>query len=140
MFWDSSAVVPLLVPERRSRAMATLLRRDEAPAVWWTISVECRSALQRRRREAGLPARAVEPALRRLEALLEDVDTVQPVEGVIQRAGRLLGAHPLHAADAIQLAAALLWCENAPEGERFVCLDDRLRKAAAAEGFALAPG
>lgn len=139
MFWDSSAVVPLLVVERRSREMLDLLRADNALTLFWATSVECHSALQRRRREAELPPAAITPALRRLEDLVEDADIVEPVNGILQRAERLLAVHPLRAADAMQLAAALLWCEDTPERERFVCLDARLRIAAAAEGFALAP-
>ena len=34
-FWDSSAVLPLLVPEERSAALIDLFRDDPAAAVWW---------------------------------------------------------------------------------------------------------
>jgi hypothetical protein len=47
--------------------------------------------------------------------------------------------HPLRAADAFQLAAALLWCEEDPSRETFVCLDDRLLEAARREGFRILP-
>jgi hypothetical protein len=47
--------------------------------------------------------------------------------------------HPLRAADALQLAAALVWVEEQPHGEGFVSLDGRLRDAAAREGFTLVP-
>jgi hypothetical protein len=50
-----------------------------------------------------------------------------------------VGAHPLRAADALQLGAALVWCEEQSHGEVFVCLDARLREAARREGFSLAP-
>jgi hypothetical protein len=71
--------------------------------------------------------------------LVEAADIVAPTPRVRDRAGRVLGAHPLRAADALQLAAALVWCDDAPQGETFVCLDDRLRQAAAREGFTLSP-
>jgi hypothetical protein len=47
--------------------------------------------------------------------------------------------HPLRAADALQLAAALIWVEEQPHGESFVSLDPRLRDSAAREGFTLVP-
>ena len=62
-----------------------------------------------------------------------------PSDEVRHRAGRLLATHPLRAADALQLAAALVWSEEQPLGEVFVSLDDRLREAARREGFALLP-
>jgi hypothetical protein len=40
--------------------------------------------------------------------------------------GRALARHPLRAADALQLAAALVWSDGAG-GETFVCLDEGLR-------------
>jgi hypothetical protein len=61
------------------------------------------------------------------------------MESVRARASRLLTAHRLRAAHALQLGAALVWCEEQPAGETFVCLDRRLRAAARREGFTLFP-
>jgi hypothetical protein len=55
------------------------------------------------------------------------------------RALRILAVHPLRSADALQLAAALVYCSEQPREEPFVCLDDRLRQAARTEGFILVP-
>jgi hypothetical protein len=138
MFWDSSALVPLLLSEARSTEMTALLREDAAPAIWWGSPVECHSALQRRRREGTLPAPALAESLIRLGHLAEDMDVVAPTNTVRDAAGRALAAHPLRAADALQLAAALVWA-GSTTGEAFVCLDDRLRDAARREGFDVLP-
>ncbi len=139
MFWDSSAVVPVLVSEARSAVIASTLRSDSEVVLWWGSPVECQSALYRRHRDGGLPIAALNEGLARLKGLVEDVDIISPTSRVRERAGRLLAAHPLRAADALQLAAALVWCNEAPEGDAFVCLDDRLREAARREGFMLRP-
>jgi hypothetical protein len=139
MFWDSSAIVPTLVPEARSAAMVALLEAEPVLVAWWATPVECQSALYRRQREGGVPRAIVEQALQRLRGLVEDADFVAPSSRLRDRAGRLLASHPLRAADALQLAAALVWCDDRPEGEPFVCLDERLRDAALREGFALLP-
>ncbi|TCJ16468.1 hypothetical protein E0L93_10140 [Rubrobacter taiwanensis] len=60
---------------------------------------------------------------------------MQPTNRLRSLAERLLAVHPLCAADALQLAAALRWCENNPAGREFVCLDDRLREAATKGGI-----
>jgi hypothetical protein len=140
MFWDSSAVVPVLVTEIQSAPMATLLRTDPGLVLWWASSVECQSAVFRRHREGELPLSALNEALVRLKALVDNADVVAPTERVRERAGRLLAAHPLRAGDALQLAAALIWCNETPQGDSFVSLDDRLREAARREGFAVMPG
>jgi predicted nucleic acid-binding protein len=135
MFWDSSAIVPLLVTEPRSQAIERLLSGDDQPVVWWATPVECQSALRRRHRESPWPSAQLAAATERLRVVAQHVDTVAPSDELRSRAGRLLASHPLRAADALQLAAALLWCEEQPHGEGFVTLDERLADAAANEGF-----
>jgi len=58
---------------------------------------------------------------------------------VDRRARRLLGLHPLRAADALHLAAALVACDERPHALPFVTLDERLVDAARREGFAVLP-
>ena len=48
---------------------------------------------------------------------------------------QLLERYDLRAADALQLAAALGWCENAPRGRVFLTADQKLREAALLSGF-----
>jgi len=139
MFWDTSALVPVLLPEPRSAAITKALAADREVTLWWGAPVECLSAIYRRHREAPVPAPLLTEALSRLRALVEDADTVSPTDEVRRRAGRLVAAHPLRAADALQLGAALVWCEEQSHGEVFVCLDERLREAARREGFSLVP-
>ena len=54
IFWDSSAVVPLLVGEAGTVARESQLRADPVMLVWWGTAVECASALQRLVREGAL--------------------------------------------------------------------------------------
>ena len=139
MFWDSSALVPLLLLEARSAALTAQLAADKDPTIWWATPLECQAAIHRRHRETPLAPAALTQAADRLRALVELVDTVSPTDEVRRRAARLVAVHPLRAADALQLAAALIWCEEQPHGEGFVSLDSRLRDAARSEGFDVAP-
>ena len=45
--------------------------------------------------------------------------------------------HPLRAADALQLAAAVIWSRRQPRRRAFVCLDGRLADAAGKEEFSV---
>ena len=139
MFWDSSALVPILLPEPRSAEMVSLASLGEVTVVWWASPVECRSAIHRRHRETPIPRSILDTALERLQSFFQYADTVPASEEVRSRAGRLLAVHPLRAADALQLAAALVACEEEPIGEKLVALDQRLREAAIREGFAVIP-
>lgn len=136
-FWDSSAVVPLLVQEDRSRAALVKLREDPEMAVSWATPVECASAVARLERE-GAPAGPVAEAFARLDELARAWTEVEPHDDLRQVARRLLRVHPLRAADALQLAAAYLLSERRPPTLEVVTLDERVRLAAVKEGF-LAP-
>jgi len=45
----------------------------------------------------------------------------------------------MRAADALQLASALIWAQETPRCLDFVCLDQNLREAALKEGFSVLP-
>jgi len=138
-FWDSSAVIPLCLKEQMSEPVRRLIKADEDIVVWWTTKIECLSALARRRRESVLSTDAEMKARIILSALAAEWSEVQPSELVRQRAERLLSIHPLRSADSFQLAAALIWAQESPQGLEMVCLDQNLREAAHKEGFTIIP-
>jgi predicted nucleic acid-binding protein len=109
--------------------------REFEPVVWWGSRVEIVSALSRLRREAALTARRFEIARTRLELLSRAWRELQPVVEVRESAEELLARYDLRAPDALQLAAALVWCDHRPSLRHFVCLDKRLCEAARGEGF-----
>ena len=134
-FWDSSAIVPLLVAESSTRALVTEFVRDPELVVWWATEVECVSALVRLEREASIDAPAMGEALARLDALSLAWHEIQPGARTRQVAVRLLRTHSLRAADALQLAAAIVAAENSPGSLPLMTLDARLATAAEREGF-----
>ncbi len=133
-FWDASALVPLCARQSASAAARAAVK-GKAITVWWVTSVEIVGALCRLLRCGDLSQRQWEQAIRRLEHLRQWWTEVTPDERVRELAGLLLQRHPLRAADALQLAAALVWCEERPRGQHLVCLDRRVAEAAAREGF-----
>ncbi len=134
-FWDSSAVVPLLVSHPSSAVLADRHAGDSEPIVWWGTFVECASALARLEREHALGRLETERAFDRLHTLRETWNEVAPVEDLRSIAVRFLRVHTLRAADAFQLAAAFLASEGRPASLEFVCFDERLIDAARREGF-----
>jgi len=138
-FWDSSAIIPLCLQEPTSEQVRAVLKADEDIVVWWTTRIECLSALERRGREGALQAETQLKSRAVLSALATAWSEVLPSERVRQRAERLISIHPLRAADALQLAAALIWAEEAPQGLEVVCLDKNLQEAALKEGFTVLP-
>jgi len=134
-FWDSSAIVPLLVLEASSEAVIAALDVDPDVLAWWGTPIECASALARRERDGDVTAEGTSVALSRLGGLRSTWAEVQPGERVRATAVRLMRTHPLRAADALQLAAAIAAAEDHPETLQIVTLDELLAAAASREGF-----
>lgn len=138
-FWDSSAIIPLTVTEASTEEMRAVAQEDPVMCVWWATEVECVSALARLEREGALADTATTAALERLDLLAEGWNEMQPVAAVRGAARRLLRVHPLRAADALQLGAAVVAAEGQPSSLEIVTLDGRLAAAARREGFAVVP-
>ncbi len=134
-YWDSSAILPLVVGETRSADLLALIDIDPAIATWWGTRVECISALARLEREQSLALPSMRAAIARLEALSREWIEVPAIDDVRTQASRLLRTHALRAADALQLAAAIVASDFEPSALVFVSLDVRLSAAAEREGF-----
>lgn len=136
-FWDSSAIIPLTVTEASTDGILAIAEEDPVMCVWWATEIECVSALARLEREGALTDSGATGALERLDLLSEGWNEVQPVVAVRSAARRLLRVHTLRAADALQLAAAVVAAEGQPASLEIVTLDERLAAAARREGFAV---
>ncbi len=133
-FWDTSAIVPLLLEQPTSARARELLAEDRMIAAWWGTPIECWSAIARLRREGRLTPEDEATVEGFLEQLRESWLEILPSEQVRERARRLLRVHTLRAADAVQLAAALT-CAGSPPDASFVAFDERLSEAARKEGL-----
>jgi len=134
-FWDSSAVIPLLIPEVTSVSMQRLFGGDPVIVAWWATEIECTSAIARRHRLGKLREEIAAEAFHRLSALQAGWHEVEPSDEIRESAKRFLRVHDLRTADALQLAAAFFVAEARPSTLEFVSLDDRLLAAARREGF-----
>ena len=136
VFWDASALVPLCVHENTSR-QAQLQLRQSLPVVWWASSIEVHSAVARLYRQGKLRDVEKNGALARLDVLSRAWREVLPSDSLRDLARQLLDTYELRAADGLQLAAAITWCQHRPARRTFLSADQRLSKCATAAGFAV---
>ena len=92
-------------------------------------------AVERRLRQGLLSRETRRSVLDSLDDLAAEWHEVSDVLSVRSRAGSLLARHPLRAADAGQLGAALLLRDQIAGEVTFVSLDGRLVTAAEREGL-----
>lgn len=137
-FWDTSALVPLVLEQESTETVTRLLDADPEIAAWWGSAVECASAAARLRREERITVEEEGQALAIVRRLRDSWMEVLPSEEVLEQATRLLRVHPLRAADALQLAAARVWA-GSEGGAGFVTFDERLGLGARLEGFRVLP-
>jgi predicted nucleic acid-binding protein len=133
-FWDASALVPLCVIEAASPSAASHIK-NFAPVVWWGTLIEVHGAICRLHRDKVITDSGKQESIARLEALSEAWREIPAGDRLRELAIELLGVHSLKAADGLQLAASLIWCEERPARRNFVCSDRALQRAARSVGF-----
>lgn len=138
-FWDSSAIIALLIQEAESDYCIKAFKTDVEMTVWTLTKIEVFSALCRRFRENALPENDFEKAKKRMSELFDMTFEVVSLTKVKDRSMRLLQTHSLRAADALQLASALVASQEDPSRLPFMSFDNRLIRAAKREGFVVNP-
>lgn len=133
-FWDASALVPLCARQRITPRIVALHRVCDV-VIWWATPVEMASAFARLLRMKELNSKDWAQARKLAGRLADSWSVIQPSDTLRSRALQLVERYDLRAADSFQLAAALEWCEVAPQGRVFLTTDQRLREAALLSGF-----
>jgi predicted nucleic acid-binding protein len=134
-FWDTSAIVPLCAQQPASIAVRRLARTSQPLVVWWGTRIESFSALARLLRDGVFTQRQFLQTCRKLEVLQKSWVEMEPTEQIRTLTKQVLLNHALSTADGLQLAAALVWCDERPRDRIFVCCDRRLSEAAEKVGF-----
>ncbi len=135
-FWDASALAPLCVHEAASRYAQSHLRRF-APVVWWGSLVEVYSAICRLHHKKDIADLDKKGAVARLRLLSRGWREILPGDQIRELATQSLDKYALRAADSLQLAASLIWCEQRPSRRTFICGDHLLSEAAKLAGFSV---
>jgi predicted nucleic acid-binding protein len=133
-FWDSSALVPLCAAQPQTNS-AWALHLKYQVVTWWATEVEIRSALTRLKRRGDITSGQFVIAKKIAQELAQVWLSIHESASVTRDACSLLETHPLSAADALQLAAALETCQHTPRGFVFVSGDLRQTEAAREIGF-----
>lgn len=133
-FWDASALVPLCVRQAITPRAITLYKAYDA-VVWWATPVEIASALARLMRMGQLNTQDWTKASKLAKSLAGWWSVIQPSDALRATSIQLVDRYDLRAADSFQLAAAIEWCENNPQGCVFLTTDQKLRDAALLSGF-----
>jgi predicted nucleic acid-binding protein len=141
-FADSSALVKLYSDEPGQE----IIRAIPALVVSQLARVEVPAAIWRKSRMGDLPPEDAQVLVADFEADYLGSDREPPrfaavtvTSTLIAAAARRCAVHGLRAYDAVQLASAAAARTVAPECDTVAAFDSQLRRAAAAEGFALLP-
>lgn len=141
---DTSALIKRYVDEVGSGWLRATLNVQPPPSiiVVHLIIVEVTSALTRRVREGTLALTDYAQVQNAFRAdCLNDYELVTAIGDIIDQANHLLEQHPLRAYDAVHLATAVIANQQLLANDlaplTFLSADDRLNRAATAEGLAV---
>ena len=106
-YFDTSAIVPLLIHEIGTRAAGGIWDRADRLVSVRLSHVETRAALAQAARIGRISAKHLRSSVRDLEDLFDQIDMVDVNDDLIREAGDLAEVQGLRAYDAVHLAAAL---------------------------------
>ena len=134
-FWDASALVPTFVEENSTSEVQSWQAADPGITIWIMTRVEVLSAIARKKREQPELAALWSRAIRDVNEMASRWTEISDAARTRLHAERIVMDHPLRAADALQLGAALVDADGDPQSLELVTLDRRLGEAARREGF-----
>ena len=135
-YFDTSAVVPLLIVEPGSARAATLWDGADRVVSVRLIYPETRAALAQAQRLDRLTTRQLRDAVTELDSLFQEIDLVEVDDALARRAGELAEVRQLRGYDAVHLAAA----DRVHDPNVVITAGDgALLDAATAEGMTVAP-
>jgi predicted nucleic acid-binding protein len=136
VYFDTSALVKLLVLETGSPLAVALWERADAVVTSRIADVEVKSVLAAAERIGRIDAAPAAAARDRWKELWPGLAKVEVTAALAERAAELADRRPLRAGDALHLASALLLREVNP---MFCAWDRRLTAAGRAEGLTVLP-
>lgn len=139
LYLDSSALVKLVTEEAGSEDVVRAAEDASGVASAAIAYAEARAAIARAAQERRLTRAAATVAKRNLDRGWPDIQAAVVDEPLAKAAGDLAERHRLRGMDAIHLAAAAAVAASVREPVLFASFDERQRRGAAAERFALLP-
>jgi len=134
-YFDTSAVVPLLIAEPGSARAASLWDGADRVVCVRLVYPETRAALAQAQRLGRLTARQLRDVVTEFDAVFAEIDLVEVDDALARRAGELAEVHRLRGYDAVHLAAA----DRIRDPDVVVIAGDRaLLDAATAEAMTVA--
>ncbi len=134
-YFDTSAVVPLLIAEPGSARAASLWDSADRVVSVRLVYPEARAALAQAERLGRLTARHLRDAVVEFDSLFAEIDLVEVDDALGRRAGELAEVRRLRGYDAVHLAAA---ARIRDPDVVVIAGDSTLLGAARAEGMAVA--
>jgi predicted nucleic acid-binding protein len=135
-YFDTSAVVPLLVDEATTELCSRLWNESTRVVSVRLVYPEARAALAQARRLGRITRSQLVEAVAELDSLVDQIDIIELGADIARSAGDLAEQHGLRGYDSVHLAAALVVADDELV---LVTGDTELATAAMSAGIAVAP-
>ncbi|MBI3534751.1 MAG: hypothetical protein HY072_04615, partial [Deltaproteobacteria bacterium] len=120
-FWDSSSIIPLILKEEKTDQSMTLFKKTEKMLVWEYAQIECFSAICKKEKTGDLNYPIFKEALQSLYSLTLLWNEITPLSLLAKTlAKRMISSYGLRTLDALQLAAALISCNEDVKNLTFI--------------------
>ncbi len=136
LYWDSSALVASFITEQDTKKVRSysIGAGDLRSYTAIITPLEIESAIQRRLKEQSVTPKQADEARLLSTEFRKKTYLVTADQNTLDIALHIQKIYNLRVADALQLASARAGTDN-PSKVHFLCLDERLNKAAMREGY-----
>ncbi|MBN2108578.1 MAG: type II toxin-antitoxin system VapC family toxin [Deltaproteobacteria bacterium] len=133
-YFDTSTYLKIFVKEFGSIQARELVEKYRvlSSAI---VSVECFSALSRKKHAGELKTREFETLINKIRESLAHIEIIRLTDDVLAKAEQILAGSPIRSLDALHIASALIFQEAMRISLPFVTSDRRQLKTANEQGF-----
>lgn len=135
LYLDTSALVKLYVEEEGSETVRNACAQAQIIPTSRLAYVEARAAFARAFYEKRMRKESYKTVLQDFHQDWDNYFILEVTGALVRQAGDLAEHHQLRALDAIHLASALRVQDQAQGDLQFFCFDQKLRRAAKAQGL-----
>jgi predicted nucleic acid-binding protein len=134
VYFDTSTYLKIFVKESGSAKARELIKKHRM-ITSALVSVECFSALSRKKQAGELKSKEFDSLIKKIRESLDHIEIIRLTDEVLAKAGQVVVSSPVRSLDALHIASAQIFQDAMQISLPFVTSDLRQLETARAQGF-----
>ncbi len=131
---DTSTYLKVFVKESGSAKARELIKKHRM-LTSALVSVECFSALSRKKQAGELKSKEFDSLIKKIRESFDHIEIIRLTDEVLEKAGQVVVSSPVRSLDALHIASALIFQDAMQISLPFITSDHRQLETAQEHGF-----